>query len=102
MTDTRNTFMKMKNGKWGVKIPNTSMPTIGETIVIEKRNGDTVLGTIATVEWFGIARNGQPGALVTIVRESRRSANRAYDAGRDEYKSDADDRSADEAVYSDW
>jgi len=48
-----NTWTKLRTGSWGVRIPCTSKPSIGSSVTVTKRGGETKTVTISAVVYFG-------------------------------------------------
>jgi len=66
------TYTKMRNGAWGVRVAGVA--TVGQSIVISKRDGSSKAETVGVVLWTGIAQDGRQASLVTIAPTARSSA----------------------------
>ena len=69
------TWMKLRDGSWGVRITGTAKP--GDTVTVTSKGGETKTATVANVVWTG---NGVTLCSVTGGSEggSRRSGTGAY------------------------
>ena len=70
-----NAFIKMKNGKWGLRIDG-ALPKAGDLVQVTKRNGDIKLCNIGEVLWHGIAKNGVESSLCSIGAKAPRAPRR--------------------------
>ena len=45
------TYTKLRSGEWGVRVQGTA--TVGQTITVQKKSGETKSETVAAVVWSG-------------------------------------------------
>lgn len=62
------TYSKLRNGDWGVRVQGTA--TVGQTVTVRKKSGETKAERIASVVWVG---NGISLCTVERSATSRRS-----------------------------
>lgn len=49
----RATWSRLRSGAWGVRIETMSVPRPGDSVVVERANGDRATVTVASVVWHG-------------------------------------------------
>lgn len=60
------TYTKLTDGTWGVRVDG-SVPDVGQSVNVVKRDGGVQMETVTAVLWHGIARDGKEASLVSIT-----------------------------------
>ena len=52
-TQTTATYTKLRDGSWGIRIAGVVAPTVGATVTVAKRSGETKREIVGRVVWQG-------------------------------------------------